>query len=34
MPKGIVAMTFSVVAALLGMGVIGWYGNLDRKEVK
>ncbi|KAL8999872.1 MAG: hypothetical protein Q9169_001413 [Polycauliona sp. 2 TL-2023] len=33
-PKGIVAMTFSIIAALLGMGVIAWYGNLDRKDLK
>lgn len=32
--KGIVAMTFSIVAAVLGMAVIGWYGGLDRKDVK
>ncbi|KAL9632391.1 MAG: hypothetical protein Q9204_003814 [Flavoplaca sp. TL-2023a] len=32
--KGIVALTFSIVAALLGMGVIAWYGNLDRKDMK
>ncbi|KAL8730243.1 MAG: hypothetical protein Q9166_004220 [cf. Caloplaca sp. 2 TL-2023] len=29
--KGIVAMTFSIMAAFVGMGVIGWYGNLERK---
>ncbi|KAL8870239.1 MAG: hypothetical protein Q9174_003670 [Haloplaca sp. 1 TL-2023] len=27
--KGIVAMVFSVVAACVGMGVIGWYGGLE-----
>lgn len=25
-PKGIVAMTFSILAGLLGVGVIAWYG--------
>ncbi|KAL8711162.1 MAG: hypothetical protein Q9220_004307 [cf. Caloplaca sp. 1 TL-2023] len=27
--KGIVALVFSVLAAFVGMGVIGWYGGLD-----
>ncbi|KAL8947295.1 MAG: hypothetical protein Q9222_006412 [Ikaeria aurantiellina] len=27
--RGIVAMVFSVVAAFVGMGVIGWYGGLE-----
>lgn len=31
-PKGIVAMTFSVLAALLGLGVIAWYGLADMGE--
>ncbi|KAI4122979.1 MAG: hypothetical protein LQ338_005513 [Usnochroma carphineum] len=29
--KGIVALVFSVVAAVVGMGVIGWYGALEGK---
>ncbi|KAL8805973.1 MAG: hypothetical protein Q9182_001630 [Xanthomendoza sp. 2 TL-2023] len=30
--KGVVALVFSVVVAFAGMGVIGWYGGLDRKQ--
>lgn len=32
--KGIVALVFSVIAAFVGMGVIGWYGGLEVKGVK
>lgn len=31
-PRGIVAMTFSVLAALAGLAVIGWYGLADMGE--
>ncbi|KAI4153763.1 MAG: hypothetical protein L6R39_001500 [Caloplaca ligustica] len=30
--KGIVALVFSIVAAFLGMAVIGWYGTLEVKN--
>lgn len=28
-PRGIVAMTFSILSALIGLGFITWYGLAD-----
>ncbi|KAL8899555.1 MAG: hypothetical protein Q9207_006139 [Kuettlingeria erythrocarpa] len=33
-PKGVVALVFSIIAAFVGMVVIGWYGALEVKGVK